>query len=91
VTAVINNDINILPNPNKGGFAIVGSMNLLQDEKLSVTVINMLGQVIYKSMVNTQAGNFRIEIQLNNLSSGMYLMHVTGEGENDVLRFMVEQ
>jgi hypothetical protein len=79
----------LLPNPNKGGFIIRGTLNSLQDGQLSVTITNMLGQTIYNSRIDARGGNFQAEIQLGVVPGGLYLAHIVNAGQDNQIRFEV--
>jgi hypothetical protein len=41
----------VFPNPNRGEFTLAGTLATATDETVTVEVVDMLGQVIYKSNV----------------------------------------
>jgi len=54
------------------------SLNLVNAEQVKVEVINMLGQKVYfndHGILN--AGNYQLDMNLNNLSTGVYILNIT--------------
>jgi type IX secretion system substrate protein len=87
----VSQNISLYPNPNTGSFTLRGSLNAVDDQQVSVEVVNMLGQQVYKNRVSAQNGNINAQIQLSTVSNGMYLLHITGDGEHDVLQFSINR
>ena len=64
-------DMTVYPNPNAGQFTISFANN--NDQEVTYTVTNILGQVVYTEAVNESAGEVKHAINLNEeLSAGMY-------------------
>jgi len=85
-------DIRIVPNPNNGIFTIRGSLDITDDEQVSVEISDMLGQVIYKDNVIAHGGKIDQKVQLGNgLANGMYLLSLRSASSNDVFHVMIEQ
>src|SRR6185312_7357173 len=59
-------DISLYPNPNNGSFIIKGSIRNTASDKVSVEILNMVGQVIYSNIVSLQNGTIDSRINLNN-------------------------
>jgi len=85
-------NIALVPNPNKGIFSVKGTLGSNEDATLTIEVMNMLGQVIYKSNATAQGGNINEQIALgNNLPQGNYILNLrTTNGGNNVFRFVIE-
>ncbi len=84
-------DIRVMPNPNKGSFAIKGSLGIADDQELTVEITNMLGQVVYANKILAQNGNVDQHVQLNNIANGMYLLSLRSATENTVVHIVIEQ
>lgn len=71
-------DIIIAPNPNNGTFSIKG---LVQSHTVSVTIYNMVGQVIYQEEVSVENNKLNHTINLNNkdLPSGVYQLKIMAD------------
>ncbi len=84
-------DIVILPNPNKGTFAVRGGLGNTQDEVVTLEVTNMLGQVIHKQVAETRNGGINEVVKLNgNIASGMYMLNMHTASGNHVFHVVVE-
>jgi hypothetical protein len=85
-------NIALVPNPNKGIFSVKGTLGSTEDAALTIEVMNMLGQVIYKNNATAQGGHINEQIALgNNLPQGNYILNLrTTNGGNNVFRFVVE-
>jgi titin len=71
---------NVYPNPNSGEFKVQFQGNS-QSRVLSIQMINMAGQVVYQKQINA-LGAYEESINLSNLTSGLYLIHIqTNQGE----------
>jgi hypothetical protein len=67
------NDFTVVPNPNNGNFTINGS--LLGVNEVEITVIDIQGRTIFSSTERTSALNK--ELNLEGISSGMYILRVS--------------
>lgn len=91
VTAGVS-DIKLLPNPNKGEFAIKGTLATSIDQNVAVEVTNMLGQVVYKGAVLARNGIIDEKIQLSSsLANGMYMLNLHTDTETKVFHMVIEQ
>jgi hypothetical protein len=85
-------DIRVLPNPNKGVFTIKGTLGSAVDEEVSLEILNMVGQVVYKNNIMARNGIINEQVQLSNtLANGMYLLSVRSGSENNVFHFVIGQ
>jgi hypothetical protein len=87
-----DDDVRIIPNPNKGAFIVKGTIGNSADQEVSLEVTDMLGQVVYNNTVMAHGGNINEQIQLGKtLANGMYLLNVRSGSETKVFHFVVEQ
>lgn len=92
VTESLPMTVNVLPNPNKGSFTVVGTTGVLVDEVANVEVTNVIGQVIYRSKINVQRGNISEQIQLNGtLPNGTYMLNLKTKNASKVFHFVIRQ
>jgi len=90
--AAKEDNITLYPNPNNGQFMITGTLATITDEDVDMEVINMLGQIIFKSTARAQNGNVEKSIELQgNLANGMYLLNIRAGSSTRILRFVVER
>jgi len=78
-------EASIYPNPSNG----VVNVELNANANATVTVVDILGQVVYRSNENFVAGN-RKTIDLSTQAKGMYLLSLEGEGINVVERISIK-
>lgn len=70
----------VIPNPSNGIFTIM--FTLLKSTELGIEITDLTGKVVYSQpMQKTMDGHLEIELQLQNLNSGMYICNLrTSEG-----------
>jgi hypothetical protein len=79
------------PNPNKGEFALKGTLPALNKEA-TIEITNMLGQQVYSNKVSTQNGTINEVIKMDaNIANGIYLLHLISGSEKSVFHFVVGQ
>ncbi len=83
-------ELKVYPNPNTGTFTISGPL-AGADNNATVEVANMLGQVVYKSGVVTQAGALHHNVAVINLSNGVYIVTIRSGAVVRSLRMTVSQ
>jgi type IX secretion system substrate protein len=67
-------NLNILPNPNNGTFSLQFSSP--QAQRLDINMRNVIGEVVYSKTLEGFVGNFNEEVNLANLSKGIYIITV---------------
>lgn len=86
------NAFTITPNPNNGTFTLSGSINSVLQSDVQVSVLNVLGQVIYKGNAPVNSGVIREQIHLPaGTPTGTYLITVTSNGEQAIFRMTLER
>jgi hypothetical protein len=68
--------LSLFPNPNDGRFTIYLELNSDDNDLVTIEVINLLGQIVYDKTSALFNGKLLEEINLNDRSSGMYLIKV---------------
>jgi hypothetical protein len=92
ITTGGNDNIKLVPNPNKGVFTVKGTLASGGDEEVLMEVTNMLGQIVYSGKATSNNGVLNEEIQLGRgLSNGMYLLNLRSGSQNSVFHFVIEQ
>ena len=85
-------DLSLYPNPNKGSFSLSGSLGIAGDNNVIIEVTDMLGRNILKQATIASNGALNTEIKLdNNITNGIYLLHIHAERKDHVLHFVVEK
>lgn len=83
-----NAGIQVVPNPSKGVFSIVGTM---ASSVVSVRVSDVVGKVIYTKNINLPDGSINEEIHLPyGVSAGMYILSLHSETESIVSQVIVD-
>ena len=82
----------ISPNPNGGRFTITGSTGTGADATVSVELVNMIGQVVYKHTFMAHGGNISEPVITDNsLANGTYLLNIHSGSANRVIRVSIQQ
>ncbi len=85
-------DVRLVPNPNKGIFSLKGSLGTSGDRDATITITNMLGQVVYSSSFVVRDGKVDEQVALNiSVANGMYLLNLRSGDQNNVFHFVLEQ
>jgi hypothetical protein len=79
-------DTNLYPNPNKGIFSIEAACN---GSTAFVSILNTLGQVVYRKNVTIVNGMVSERIELNNPPDGMYLLRIDTEDGPQTVQFII--
>ena len=66
------------PNPTQGATNL--QLDLQNAGEVSVSVMNMMGEVVYTSVNDLAAGSFMMNIDLSNEASGMYFANIVKDG-----------
>ena len=67
--------MNIFPNPSSGNI-IVELLNGQMADEVSIDVVNTLGQNVISSEERTSSSQLKKEIDLTNVSSGVYFIEI---------------
>jgi hypothetical protein len=78
-------EVSVFPNPSNG----VINVELNANASATVTVVDVLGQVVYRSNESFVAGERKM-INLSNKAKGMYILTVEGEDVNTVERISIK-
>ena len=71
-----SNHLNLFPNPAKNAASL--SLDLVQNENVSITVLNTVGEVVYnESLNNLSAGNHVVNFNTENWASGIYNINIS--------------
>jgi hypothetical protein len=85
-------DFRLMPNPNNGEFVVNGTLATTANTEVALEVIDMLGQVVYKSTAMSRGSTFEERVKVSNtLANGMYMLNITSGGERKTLHFVLKQ
>jgi hypothetical protein len=82
------NGVSVYPNPNNGSFTLGVSANV---GDVTISITDMQGRVVYSSIDNNVNAGFVKQISLDTQSSGMYLMHIIANGEQQIKKIAVQK
>lgn len=80
-------DVELFPNPASTSIVVRGTLENPSDTK--ITILNVLGQVVFEKEYEAGGSLFGEKISLNNMSNGTYIMTIANEGETIAKRFVV--
>lgn len=81
-------DLTLAPNPNRAQFVLSGQLN--HQGMVHISVMNMLGQTIYRTDSEVINNQLHQEIVLPQVTSGMYLLQLEANGQRMNRKFRVE-
>ena len=74
VNDLIIKDLEIFPNPSNAIFNL--SFYSDYNHKIKLRIVNIIGEVILKQVINVQIGDFRKEINLDNYPNSIYFLEL---------------
>jgi|GEM_PF-737077 len=84
----VRHDLVLYPNPNKGVFTINGVVTT--NEPLNLTVLNIIGQVVYTKRIIPSNGLIDSKIDIGTIVEGIYNLKISNGQITDVIRFTVK-
>ena len=85
-------NVNVIPNPNRGIFSVIGSLSSNDDQEVTIEVTDLLGHVIYNNKSIAKNGDLNERIQLNgSIANGMYILSLHSGTERKVFHVVIEQ
>ena len=89
-------NVTLFPNPNNGTFTLKGSVANVNgaggDPEISIEIMNMLGQVVYKRNFQTRYGDIEEQVQLDDtIVNSMYLVTVRSGTSQKVFHIVVKK
>ncbi len=85
-----NTELNLYPNPNGGIFTLEGYVGTSKD--ISLEILNVLGQSVYKGLIKPTDRRIRATIDLGaSAANGIYLLHMKTDTELKQLKFTLRR
>jgi len=84
-----NINLNIYPNPNKGNFVI--DIRTIQNDKVNIKVLNILGVIVYKENNIYIDGQYQTYVNQNTFNSGIYFVVVQSESGSMIKKVIVQK
>ncbi|CAN5214618.1 hypothetical protein BH09BAC5_BH09BAC5_17100 [soil metagenome] len=88
IESTFANGVNIYPNPNNGAFTLSVNANV-GDMKIELT--NIQGQIVYSSMENNVNAGFTKQISIENLANGVYMLHLTTNSDQQIIKVSLQK
>lgn len=88
VETSLANGVSVLPNPNNGSFTLSVNANV---EVLEIVITDIQGRIVFSSVEKNVPAGFAKQISLETNSSGMYLMHISANGEQRIEKVSVQK
>jgi len=90
--ALNGDELNVVPNPSKGGFVVSGTINIKSDLDMTFDVTDMVGQSVYKQTTTIANGKVNVPISLGSeLADGVYLLHISSNGYQQIVHLVIEK
>jgi uncharacterized protein YjdB len=83
-------DVKVIPNPNSGEFILHGSIGTPED-KVAITVTDMLGRIIYNGDAPVDNGNIDNTVSLSASVSGLYVVGIHSRHVNKAYLVVIEK
>lgn len=84
----LDGDIVVSPNPNDGKFLVSMNLNSLSD--IELTVVNVHGERIYRNDFENRVNSFNENINLKNLSKGVYFLKISINSDMMIKKIIVQ-
>lgn len=88
LTASLDN-IELYPNPNSGTFTVKGNLEGISGNKVSLDIVNALGQLVHTETATLNSNELDQTVQLQNIPTGIYLLRVSSDNQSKTFRFTV--
>jgi hypothetical protein len=87
-TSVSVADMELYPNPATDNITL--SFTAQENDKATLSIIDMTGRILQNIEVNITKGGNKLPIALNNLTIGNYTLRISGEHTNTAVMFTVQ-
>jgi len=88
-TASSINGLFTYPNPSNGQFHL--SFNCEKEQECMINVYDLSGRMVLEKNISAIEGNNLVEVNASSLTSGMYLMRLSGDDFNEQLKLQIAQ
>ena len=88
--ADINQNAEMLVYPNPASDLATLAFDMQNETNCTVSIIDMLGRVVFAKEIAASAGQNMIDLNVQDLKSGMYSVTLTANGNRSVTRLIVE-
>jgi hypothetical protein len=81
--------LEVAPNPSSG--RVRAQVRMPQPARLTLTLINALGQEISRQEVSAEAGLNTVDVEFSHQPTGLYLLRAQTDGQNTLVRKLLKQ
>jgi hypothetical protein len=78
----------VFPNPAKNSVNV--SVNLVNNSKIQIDVLNAVGQVVRSAKADGQNGINTVQVDVNGLASGIYMVNVKVDNASSTKKLVIE-
>ena len=78
----------VFPNPAKNNAQV--NVSLVNNAKIQIDVLNTVGQIVKSVKTNGQSGSNTVNVDLNGLASGIYLVNVKVDNASSTKKLVIE-
>jgi len=82
------NNVKVYPNPSKGIVNIEINSDISDD--ISIFIYDSQSKLVYKESTSIDLRNNKIQINLDKLSRGIYLMHIKGKNTYNIQKLIIQ-
>jgi hypothetical protein len=86
--SIASNDISIKPNPSNGNFTVSARTGV--GSRVSITIVNPLGQTVYQSSSTSGSEVFEKGIDISSLPAGIYIFEMLSENNKWISKISKE-
>lgn len=86
---ILQNSLNISPNPGSGTFVL--QFNSVSGSDVTIKITDAIGRTVHTSTDENQNSTFRNEMDLSQLAAGVYNVHVNNGTSEGVIKLVITQ
>ncbi|NOZ45743.1 MAG: T9SS type A sorting domain-containing protein [Chlorobi bacterium] len=86
--STLSNNFRLYPNPSNGEVFLKSLSNNINGN-VNISISDITGRTVMNQTVNVQAGSL-VQLNTNNLSSGIYIINVISNGKRDTQKLVIE-
>lgn len=84
----LNEALMLAPNPNNGIFTTYYTAS--KEQKVEITLYDMLGRTVYTDIIKVNTGNNPVEMKLQDLNKGIYLFEFASQNGKQVVKLVID-
>jgi thiol-disulfide isomerase/thioredoxin len=74
----------VYPNPSEGNFTMI--LNSNYNTEMTIEVLDLVGKVVYSTNNSTIIGENKLDVNLNGLNAGQYILKATDDSNNIIIK-----